>query len=185
MLDSNDNQCSICIELKQNKKYCKNEKCKIGICDDCLKKINDDLCPFCRNNDCFTIDINDDLINKRCDYLYYVLNFLYLMFFFLTNLIYSSISIYFMDVFCFKINENCFLCYFITTFNIISILFTNIYYFYVNLNKKIYFFILLFILQFNLLFFVNLNNCNFEVFPFLFLLNLLGFFNYLLYLSSL
>ena len=188
MLDSNEVQCNICFDESKDIKYCKNNKCKIGICSNCINKINEEVCPFCRTDDCFIIELNDvdeENIPKKCDYLYSILSGLYWILFLLTNLIYSLISFLITNLYCFNRFKNCFLCHFFMIFNIIYIIFCNTFYFYFNLKRKKFLFFLFFIIQINFLFFSSLGSCEIELIYFLFLSLVVGIFNYLLYLSIL
>ena len=186
MLDSNEVQCNICFDESKDIKYCKNDKCKIGICSNCINKINEEVCPFCRTDDCFIIELND--VNVKIfqkmrlsifNFKWIILDFIFINKF---NLFIDQFLI--TNLYCFNRFRNCFYVIFMI-FNIIYIIFCNTFYFYFNLNRKKFLFFLFFIIKINFLFFSSLGSCEIELIYFLFLSLVVGIFNYLLYLSIL
>lgn len=190
MLEDNNNQCNICVNTTSNLIECKNEKCDTKICKNCLIKINNNKCPYCRNEDCYeldTISIDIDINNSfssRCFFMNLVLNiFMTISFgFFLFIIIFINYNI--VKLFCFGKYNDCFLCYIELVFNTISLIITNLFYFNNRLSQKKYFFIILLIIQMNIFFINTILNCMIDFLFFLITLLILTIFNYLLYLST-
>ena len=153
-IDIKDKICMICTDNSENLNICKNDKCSVYICDDCIEKINSDKCPYCRVPNSFEIDntINENNNNNDNDNRN---NFnIYNMFFFgrLINYFYEQIikciffilkytiillyiiCVYYINTFiCFCFTNNyCYIC------SIFSIVFTIIIYILIILfNNKI------------------------------------------------
>ena len=51
-----DKTCKICLYNSIDYQVCKNTKCKVIICDDCLLKLKKEKCPYCTLDNCFSID---------------------------------------------------------------------------------------------------------------------------------
>ena len=66
-IDIKDKICMICTDNSENLNICKNDKCSVYICDDCIEKINSDKCPYCRVSNSFEIDntINENNNNRN------------------------------------------------------------------------------------------------------------------------
>jgi hypothetical protein len=68
-IDIEDKICMICTDNIENLHICKNDKCSVYICNDCIEKIDSDKCPYCRVSNSFeidnTINENNNTINEN------------------------------------------------------------------------------------------------------------------------
>ena len=52
-IDIEDKICMICTDKIKNLHICKNDKCSVYICNNCIEKIDSDKCPYCRVSNSF------------------------------------------------------------------------------------------------------------------------------------
>lgn len=55
-IDIEGSHCMICTNNFKNMQTCKNKKCSVYICNNCIEKLESDKCPYCRVDNSFEID---------------------------------------------------------------------------------------------------------------------------------
>jgi len=186
-IDIKDEICMICTYKCDNLQICKNDKCSVYICNDCIKKINTDKCPYCRISNSFEIDNtiiennnnNDNFsiyniffFGRLIDYLYQkIIKCLFLIFKYIIILLYV-ISVFYINIFiCYYFTNNyCDICFLISLLFSIIIFILTIFFDNKIIKKRLYIILNIDIFLINFFYSILSNNkCIINIIYFLFI----------------